>query len=100
MVPMATWMPATSQGKKPTLAQIGIEHGTGPNAIKRLGEIGHDVPVDWMLRQDHAKHGIVAELPADVDSAKVVRWLMDAISGLSPLIELGERWRAVVHRSS
>ena len=36
-LPMGTWMPPVTKGK-PRVAQIGLEHGTGPNALLRLAE--------------------------------------------------------------
>ncbi len=99
-VPMATWIAGYAGNRKPVPAQIGIEHGTGPDALKRLGEDGHDLPDGWVPRQDHAKHGVVAELPANVVPADVVLWLMEATAALCQLVDPGDRWRAVVHRST
>jgi len=97
-VPMATWMPPMAGGRRATPAQIGVEHGTGPNALARLREAGIAMPEGWVRRQDHAKHGIVAELHPDVMPDEVVDWLLRAISELSYLVPAGDRWRAVVHR--
>jgi len=97
-VPMATWIPGLTTGRRPTPAQVGIEHGTGPNALARLSEAGHPMPADWRRRQDHGKHGIVAELPEGVDLGEVVVWLIEAITLLSEYVSPGNRWRAVIHR--
>ncbi len=95
-VAMATWTPPTLEGRMRP-AQIGLEHGTGPKALERLAEIGVGLPERWVTRQDHAKHGIVAELPADEDPSVVITWLIVAATVLRTVVEPGEHWIAVVH---
>lgn len=95
-VAMATWMPA-ARGRKPRPAQVGVEHGTGPGALDRLAEAGIELPDGWFKRQDHAKHGIVAELPEGQDLAAVVRWLLIAATRLRTVVEPGDDWIAVIH---
>jgi len=97
-IPMATYIPGSDAGRRPTAAQVGVEHGTGPNALVRLSEDGHPLPHGWTRRQDHAKHGIVADLPSGVDLGEVVTWMVEAITYLSAFFEVGDRWRAVIHR--
>lgn len=95
-VATATWMPATG-GRRPAPAQIGLEHGTGPRALDRLAEAGVPLPTGWVRRQDHAKHGVVAELPGDVSPSVVITWLIVAGTVLRTLVEPGEEWLALVH---
>jgi len=97
-LPMATWIPSSESNRRSSPAQVGIEHGTGPNALARLEEGGHPLPKTWTRRQDHAKHGIVAELPSEASPGDVVEWLVEATSMLSDVVALGDRWQAVVHR--
>ena len=97
-VAMATWIPGVTAGK-PRPAQVGVEHGTGPNALPRLAEGGMALPSRWAKRQDHARHGIVVDVPVDADHAEVVAWLVGAVTALTPQFELGPRWAAMVHRS-
>lgn len=78
-------------------AQIGLEHGTGPKALERLAEIGVGLPEQWVIRQDHAKHGIVAELPVDENPSVVVTWLIVAATVLRTVVDPGEQWIALVH---
>lgn len=98
-VPMATWTPPLD-GARPRPAQVGVQHGTGPNALDRLEEVGCALPGGWTRRQDHAKHGIVAELPNAVDTAAMIEWLISAMAALSPLISTGDQWLAEVHYPS
>lgn len=96
-VPMATWTPPLD-GARPRPAQVGVQHGTGPNALDRLGAAGRPLPQPWAKKQDHAKHGIVAELPAGVDPRSVVDWLLGAMAELSSLVPTGDEWLAEVHQ--
>lgn len=97
VVPMATWTPASTQGRV-TPAQVGVSHGTGPNALARLGASGVDLPAQWTKKQDHAKNGIVAEIPASVSHEAVVTWLLRAMVALSPQVEIGHDWIAEAYR--
>ena len=85
------------RGAKPRPAQIGVEHGTGPKALDRLAEVGVKLPQGWVKRQDHAKHGIVAELPDGEDPSVVITWLIVASTLLRTVVEPGEDWIALVH---
>lgn len=96
-VPMATWTPPR-HGERPQPAQVGIQHGTGPNALDRLADAGRTLPAGWLRKQDHAKHGIVADVSGDVDGAAMVEWLIAAMEALSLVIATGDRWLAEVHR--
>lgn len=95
-VATATWTPPTTEGRAKA-AQVGLEHGTGPDALARLDEVGVGLPTGWVKRQDHAKHGIVAELPADENPSVVITWLIVAATVLRTVVEPGEQWVALVH---
>ena len=95
-IAMATWTPS-ARGRKPRPAQIGLAHGTGPKALDRLNELGVGLPAGWVKRQDHAKHGIVAELPAGEDPNRVITWLVVAATVLRTIVEPGHEWAALVH---
>lgn len=92
-VPMATWSPADGPGP----VTIGISHGTGPKALDRLAADGLGLPPSWRKRQDHAKHGIVAEAPATTSPDDVLAWLLPAMAALSPRVAVGENWVAEVY---
>jgi len=103
-VAMGTWMPS-SIGGRPRAAQVGVEHGQGPNALKRLREAGLELPGGWLKRQDHAKHGVVIELGGDDDLSVAVEWIIDAVTILTSDTVLksdtavGDRFIAAVYRS-
>ncbi len=95
VVPMATWIPGSSTPRvRP--ATIGIEHGVGPKALDQLREAGLPLPAGWRKVQDHAKRGIVVEIPESVGHAVVLRWLVDACWSLCG-IEIDDHWSAVVN---
>ena len=98
-VPMATWTPGRG-GDRSRPAEIGVAHGTGPRALERLADEGLPLPNGWQKRQDHAKHGIVAEVAGGEDPRIVVDWLLRALELLSALLPTGEWWMAEVHRPS
>ncbi len=97
-VAMGTWMPDPAPGRS-RAAQVGVEHGQGPNALKRLGEAGLELPVGWLKRQDHAKHGVVVEVDADVELADVVDWMVRAVTILTTDIAVGDQFIAQLYRS-
>jgi hypothetical protein len=92
-VPMATWTPRSTGGRG-SPCQVGIAHGTGPNAIARLEDAGVELPAGWRKQQDHAKNGIVAEVPDSVAHDAVVDWMIRAMVALSPRVKVGEDWIA------
>ena len=53
-----------------------MSHGTGPSALLRLEEAGLGLPLGWAKKQDHAKHGIVIEVPDTVDYYAMIDWLI------------------------
>jgi len=96
-VAMATWMPA-EQPDQPV--QLGVAHGTGPNALARLEDQGCVLPATWRKQQDHAKHGIVALVPPDADRREAAAWMLDAVDRLMSAVPAGDRWVAEVYGSS
>jgi hypothetical protein len=95
-VPMATWTPAAAKGRT-RLAQAGITHGLGPNALDTLADAGVSLPVDWVKKQDHARNGIVVDLPDGVAHEELVTWFLAAMDQLSTFISTGDQWIAEIH---
>ena len=49
-------------------------HPTGGKAVARLAEAGVTVPDGWVVRQDHARRGLLLRTPVDAAEADVVAW--------------------------
>ncbi len=96
-VAMGTWMPAPT-GARSKAAQVGVEHGQGPNALKRLREAGLELPRGWVKRQDHAKHGVVVEISSNVDLSAVVEWIVAAVTILTTGVAIEDRFIAALYR--
>ena len=47
-------------------------HPTGGKAVARLAEAGVTVPDGWVVRQDHARRGLVVRTPVDAAEADVI----------------------------
>ena len=77
---MATWVPGTVLPRR-RLAQIGIEHGTGPDALTRLRSVGIVLPDAWLRRQDHARNGLVVDLPDNAEPEVVISWAVRGNTG-------------------
>ena len=93
-VPFATWTPPSTPGGRATL---GIEHGSGPQALARLGEHDLGLAPGWLKVADHPRRGLVVTAPGDADPADVVWWLLAASHALST-VPLSGAWRASIYR--
>jgi len=96
-VAMATWVPEASAGRSRP-AQLGIEHGSGPNALARLHDHGLGLPAGWLRRQDHAKHGLVIDLPVGEAPEAILAWAIEAVELLQTAELSARHWIAAVHR--
>lgn len=76
--PLATIMAPTT-GRRPTPAQVGIQHRAGTKAAAQLREEALVLPDGARVAQDHPRRGLVVEWPADVDVAYLVAWLFPAM---------------------
>ena len=95
-VPVCTWV-APQPKQKPPHAEIGILHGRGSKAEKRLAERELAIPDRWVVLADHAKRGLVVAVHPDASSADVLAWLLAAGAALTR-IPLTGSWRAEIHR--
>lgn len=95
-VPFATW---TAPDRPDGRSSLGIQHGSGPQALARLREAGLDLPAGWQRAGDHPRRGLVVTAPADAEAEEVVWWLLTAAHALST-VPLQGVWRANVYRSS
>lgn len=96
-VPRANWVPADMTRRRPEPVSVGILHATGSKAVERLAEKDIVVPDRWRIVADHAKRGLVAWVPIDLDDLDTLRWLCTASRALTR-IPLTGVWRAAVHR--
>ena len=94
-VPLCTWTPGELSRRGPKPPSIGVQHRTGPRAVARLAGLGHDVPSNWLVVQDHPRRGLVVLVAPDEAHERVLAWLMDTGEALCPLRVTG-RWTASV----
>lgn len=95
-VPRATWVPAQTARRRPEPVSVGILHGTGADAARRLTERDLGVPPRWRVVADHSKRGLVVWVPIDIEHAVVLEWTLQATAALTR-IPLTGVWRAAVH---
>jgi len=83
--PLATVMAATTSGKHPQPAQIGLQHRAGQKAVSQLVEAGVVIPDDWQWVQDHPRRGLIVQLP-EIDGTgaeSMTDWLLSAMQLLN-----------------
>jgi hypothetical protein len=95
-VTMATVMPPKKARATTDGMSIGLMHPTGPKAIARLAEAGVTVPGGWVVRQDHARRGLVLRTAVGAQPADVITWCVRAGTELC-MAEMTGEWRAVVY---
>jgi hypothetical protein len=95
-VTMATVMPARKDRRASEGVTIGVMHPTGGKAAARLAEAGIELPAGWVVRQDHARRGLLVRTPASVSEDNVVAWCVRAGTELCRAPMTGQ-WRAVVY---
>lgn len=96
VVPVCTWVVGKQgrHGVRPDA--VGIQHATGPRAIRRLASVGVPLPEGWRWTQDHPRRGIVVHPSALATHTEVLDWVMRAASALCPIRLTGD-WTARVH---
>ncbi len=95
-VTMTTLMPAAAKRRDREGVTIGVMHPTGAKAVARLADVGVTVPEGWVVRQDHARRGLLVRTPPSADDAAVVTWAVRT-GGALCLAEMTGRWRAVIY---
>jgi hypothetical protein len=95
-VTMATVMPARRDKGAVEGMSVGLMHPTGAKAIARLAEAGVTVPAGWVVRQDHARRGLVLQTARDSASGDIVTWCVQAGTALC-LVDMTGQWQAVVY---
>lgn len=95
-VTMATVMPARVDKRNVEGMSVGLMHPTGAKAIGRLAEAGVVVPGGWVVRQDHARRGLVLQTAPDTAPADIVTWCVQAGTALC-MVDMTGQWQAVVY---
>jgi hypothetical protein len=95
-VTMCTLMPARPTKRATEGVTVGLMHPTGPKAVARLAQDGCAVPAGWVVRQDHARRGVVLLAPRGAPEADIVGWAIRAGTDLCRREMTGE-WQAVVY---
>ena len=95
-VTMATVMPARLDKRNVEGMSVGLMHPTGAKAIARLAEAGVVVPTGWVVRQDHARRGLILQAAPNTTPADIVTWCVQAGTALCR-VDMTGRWQAVVY---
>jgi hypothetical protein len=95
-VAMATLMPPKAAKRAFEGVTIGLLHPTGNKAVARLAEAGVNVPEGWVVRQDHARRGLLLLAPPSATATSIVEWAIRAGTALCREEMTGE-WQAVVY---
>ena len=95
-VTMATVIPAKKDQRQIEGMSVGLMHPTGAKAIARLAEAGVTTPDGWVVRQDHARRGLVLRTSVDAPESEIVTWCVRAGTALCRVDLTGE-WQAVVY---
>jgi hypothetical protein len=75
---------------------VGLMHPTGNKAVARLRDAGIPLPDGWVVRQDHARRGLVLRAPVGASAPDLVSWCVRAGTALCRA-EMTGSWRAVVY---
>lgn len=94
-IPLATWTSPAKPGGRPNL---GIEHGSGPQALEKLARFGVELEPGWLKVADHPRRGLVVACPREIEPDHALWWLLTATHILS-VVPLTENWLAKVYGS-
>jgi len=95
-VTMCTLVPARPTKRSTDGVTIGLLHPTGAKAVARLADAGVPLPPGWLVRQDHARRGLVVLTTHGTPEGDVITWALRAGATLCREGMTG-RWQAVVY---
>jgi hypothetical protein len=95
-VTMCTLMPPRPNRRGTEGVTVGLLHPTGAKAAARLNDDGVPVPDGWLVRQDHARRGLVLLAPYGALDGDIIAWALRAGTALCRR-EMTGRWQAVVY---
>jgi hypothetical protein len=93
---MCTLMPPRPTRRDTEGVTVGILHPTGAKAVARLADAGISLPDGWLVRQDHARRGLVVRTRHGGPEPEVIGWALRAGAALCREPLTGE-WQAVVY---
>jgi hypothetical protein len=93
-VPLSTLV--VGEGGRPH--QLGVEHGSGRDAVERLRDAGVTVPDGTRVVSDHPRRGLVLNIPNGTSAAALAALLVATVAQLT-VVPLGDRWIAQVYRN-
>jgi hypothetical protein len=83
-------------GRRSSDVTVGLMHPRGRRVVAQLAELGFPLPPGWRVTQDHARRGLVVEVPATEDLDALVRWVVGAGAAVCT-VPLTGSWQAEVH---
>jgi hypothetical protein len=83
-------------GRRSSTLTVGLLHPRGRRVVVQLAELGFPLRPEWRVTQDHARRGLVVEVPATEDLDALVRWLVGAGAAVCT-VPLTGAWQAEVH---
>jgi hypothetical protein len=95
-VTMGTLVPARPTKRATNGVTVGLMHPTGAKAVARLASAGIAMPAGWLVRQDHARRGLVVLACHGAPETEVVGWALRAGAALCREGMTGQ-WQAVVY---
>jgi hypothetical protein len=95
-VTMTTLIPPKAERRDSEGVSVGIMHPTGAKAMARLRESGIGLPEGWVVRQDHARRGLVLRTSAAAPDHEVLTFGLRAGQALC-LVETTGQWQAQVY---
>jgi hypothetical protein len=95
-VTMCTLVPARANRSDSEGVTVGLLHPTGAKAVRRLAEAGVSLPPGWLVRQDHARRGLVARAAPGSAPVDIIAWSIRAGTALCRQ-EMTGQWQAVVY---
>ncbi|MGO8859337.1 MAG: hypothetical protein ACLQRH_01000 [Acidimicrobiales bacterium] len=95
-VTMCTLMPASPTKRATHGVTIGLLHPTGSKAVARLADSGVALPAGWLVRQDHARRGLVLLSAHGAPEDEIIDWSLRAGAALCREETTGQ-WQAEVY---
>jgi hypothetical protein len=95
-VAMCTLMPARPAKRAVDGVTVGLLHPTGAKAAARLSEAGVDLPSGWLVKQDHARRGLLVLARHGAPESEILQWALAAGTCLCRE-EMTGVWQAVVY---